>query len=60
MIAVEHLRLGGPSGNRSVKSGKAKVFVTDGTTVPIHGWCLIFTRCNTKIALNETNMPQVI
>lgn len=59
LFTVEHMRLGGPGGNRPVKSGKPKVFVTDGTGVPLHGWCLVFTRCNTKIALNEANMPQV-
>ena len=59
VIAVEHFRLGGATGNRPVKAGKAKVFVTDGKSVPLHGWCLVFTRTNVKIALNETNMPQV-
>ena len=58
-VIVEHLRLGGPSGNRPVKAGKAKVFVTDGKSVPLHGWCLVFTRTSVKTALTEANMPQV-
>ena len=58
VFVVEQLRLGGPTGNRPVKSGKPKVFVTDGTSVPLHGWCLVFTR-STKDALTESNMPQV-
>ena len=36
------------------------MFVTDGKSVPLHGWCLVFTRTSVKMALTEVNMPQEV
>ena len=60
LFAVEHFRLGAASGNRPVKAGKPKVFVTDAKSVPLHGWCLVFTRTNTKMALQEADMAKEV
>jgi hypothetical protein len=49
----------GPQGNRPVKAGKAKVFVTSGHEMPLHGVCLIFTRSQTSTAVTEANIVQV-
>ena len=53
------MRLGGPAGNRPVRSGKPKVFVTDGRDVALHGICLFFTRPDTTNEITEQSMIKV-
>ena len=54
---VEQMRLGG--GNKQLKTGRPKVFVTDGTDAALHGLCLIFSRCSPDKAVTEGNISQV-
>lgn len=55
---VERIHLGLPA-NRPVKNTRAKVFVTNGSEVPLHGICLLFTRPNPAKELTDITLAQV-
>ena len=49
----------GTGGNKAVKTGKPKVFVTDGKDVALRGICLLFSRPQPGTAITETNITKV-
>ena len=58
LFSVDHVRLG-PVGQRTSRSGKPKVFVSNGRDVPLHGVALIFLRTQPTVAVTDTNMSKV-
>jgi len=58
LFTVEHLRLG-PGGQRTPRSGKPKVFVSNGKEVALRGTALVFLRPQPNIAITDVNIAKV-
>ena len=57
---VEHLKTGPPTAQKTPRQLKPKVFVANGSEVPLKGMCLLFTKNgDSNVVITDQNLTKV-